>query len=45
MRKGEETSFVVSEDVVVPESVLLRLERRQTYGKVSGLAEEELGPG
>ena len=39
---NEETTFVVFEDVVVPESVLLKLEREQGYGKVAGLADEEL---
>ena len=38
----EETSFVVFEDVVIPESVLLKLERTQGYGKVSGLDDEEM---
>ena len=42
VRIGEETSFVVFEDVVVSESALLRLERKPLYGKVSVLADEEL---
>lgn len=38
----EETSFVIVDGVVVPESVLLRQERGNTYGDVPGLPEEEL---
>ena len=41
----QETSFVVYEGVVVPESALLRLERGNRYGSVPGLDDEELaGP-
>ena len=38
----EETSFVVVDGVVVPESALLRGERTNPYGSVSGLDDEEL---
>ncbi len=39
---NEETSFVVYEDVVVPESGLLRRECRSRYGSVPGLDDTEL---
>ncbi|MCK4342541.1 MAG: hypothetical protein KAY37_12550 [Phycisphaerae bacterium] len=38
----EETSFVVVDGVVVPESALLRRERGKRYGSVPGLPDEEL---
>ena len=38
----EETSFVLYEGVVVPESALRRAERRNPYGSVPGLDDEEL---
>ena len=38
----EETSFVVVDGVVVPESALLRRERGTRYGSVPGLPDEEL---
>ena len=38
----EETNFVIYEGVVVPESALLRKERRNRYGSVPGLDDEEL---
>ena len=38
----EETDFVIVEGVVVPESALLRAERRNRYGSVPGLDDEEL---
>lgn len=38
----EETSFIVYEGIVVPESVLLRRERKNPYGGVPGLDDEEL---
>jgi len=37
-----ETSFIVYEGVVVPESVLLRREKASRYGSVLGLDDEEL---
>ena len=41
----ERTRMVVDEDVVVPESSLLRRERPSRYGEVAGLDEKELaGP-
>ena len=39
---NEETSFVVCEDVVVPESALLRVEHGNRYGSVPGLDDAEL---
>lgn len=39
---NEETSFVVYEDVVVPESTLLRRECGNRYGSVPGLDDSEL---
>ena len=39
---NEETSFVVCEDVVVPESGLLRRECSNRYGSVQGLDDAEL---
>jgi len=39
---NEETSFVLFEDVVVPESALLKVERNQPHGSVPGLVAEEL---
>ena len=38
----EETNFVIYEGVVLPESALLRPIRKDKYGKVPGLPEEEL---
>ena len=38
----EETSFVIYEGVVVPESALRRAEKRNLYGSVPGLDEDEL---
>ena len=38
----EETSFVVVDGIVVPESALLRAEQRNLYGSVPGLDDEEL---
>lgn len=38
----EETSFVVVDGVVVPESALLHRERGKRYGSVPGLPDEEL---
>jgi len=38
----EETSFIVYEGVVVPESALLRRERENPYGMVPGLGDDEL---
>lgn len=39
---NEETNFVVYEDVVVPKSALLRIERGNRYGSVPGLDDSEL---
>ena len=38
----QETDFVIYEGVVVPESALLQRERRNPYGSVPGLDDEEL---
>ena len=38
----EQARFVVNEGVVVPESALLRRERKNKYGSVPGLDDEEL---
>ena len=38
----EDESFVIYEGVVVPESALLRRERKNPYGSVEGLDDEEL---
>ncbi len=38
----EETSFVVYEGVVVPESVLVKRQRKNPYGSVEGLDDDEL---
>ena len=38
----EETSFVIYEGVVVPESALRRAEKRNLYGSVPGLDDDEL---
>jgi hypothetical protein len=41
----QETSFIIYEGVVVPESVLFKRERSNRYGSVEGLPDEELvGP-
>lgn len=38
----QETSFVIYEGVVVPESVLMKREKSNPYGSVPGLSDEEL---
>ena len=38
----EETDFVIYEGVVVPESALLKAEKRNLYGSVPGLDDDEL---
>ena len=38
----EETSFVICDGVVVPESALRRAKKRSSYGSVPGLDDEEL---
>lgn len=38
----QETSFIIYEGMVVPESVLLKRERSNQYGSVEGLPDEEL---
>jgi hypothetical protein len=42
MKKEQETSFVICEGVVVPESALGAAERPNRYGSVPGLDDEEL---
>ena len=37
-----EESFIIYEGVVVPESALLNRERKNPYGSVEGLDDEEL---
>jgi len=38
----QETSFIIYEGVVVPESVLLRREKRNAFGSIEDLPDEEL---
>jgi len=39
---NEQTSFGICDDVVVPESPLLRMQRPNRYGSIEGLPDEEL---